>query len=80
MFEDLWNTGDDHWAPTSSVIAQNNEGQEDEENDADRGDPLVGRGECLDGQQDDDNEGEDGTPASGKAKRHCVVDKDKMCR
>ncbi|XP_062217252.1 L10-interacting MYB domain-containing protein-like [Phragmites australis] len=67
MFEDLRNTGDDHWAPTSGDLPQGTEGQPGDDNNKD-----------VDMDDDDDSDGEDGTPSSSKAKRRRVVDKKKV--
>ena len=68
MFEDLRNSGDDHWAPTSGATPQNIEDRQDEDNDADHGEPLEGQ---------DETEDEDATPTCGKGKRRRVADNDK---
>ncbi|WVZ58539.1 hypothetical protein U9M48_008805 [Paspalum notatum var. saurae] len=62
MFEDIRNTGDDHWAPTSGELPQDSEAQAEDEIDKDV--------------NVEDDGGED-TPTSSKEKRRCVVDKEK---
>ncbi|OEL33990.1 hypothetical protein BAE44_0004991 [Dichanthelium oligosanthes] len=67
MFEDLRNTGDDHWAPSSGDLPKANEAHHEEDIDKE-----------VDHEEDDPSDVEDGTPTSGKAtKRRCVAEKDK---
>ncbi|OEL28691.1 hypothetical protein BAE44_0010292 [Dichanthelium oligosanthes] len=68
MFEDLRNTSNDHWAPTSSDLPEANETHHEEDNDKE-----------ADCDEDNPSDAEDGTPTSGKAtKRHHVAEKDKV--
>lgn len=66
MFEDLRNTGDDHWAPTRGDLPQEIEAEAEDDNDKD-----------ANMENDDGSDGGEDTPSSSKAKRRRGIDKEK---
>jgi hypothetical protein len=65
MFEDIQNTGDDHWGPSSGSLPQETEEQPEDDNDKE---------EHMD--DNADSNGDDDTPSSSKGKKRHVADKD----
>ncbi|CAN6236856.1 unnamed protein product [Urochloa humidicola] len=66
MFEDLRNTGEDHWAPSSGQPPEDTEGQQEEEHEKE-----------ADRDEDGDSDAEEVTPTSGKGKRRRVAANEK---
>ncbi|GJN12742.1 hypothetical protein PR202_ga31048 [Eleusine coracana subsp. coracana] len=70
MFDDLMNTGEDHWNPSSGVApSHSNAGEESTNNGGDEDE--------VDNEEDDDSEPEEVTPASAKGKKHAGKDTNK---
>ncbi|GJN39447.1 hypothetical protein PR202_gb28568 [Eleusine coracana subsp. coracana] len=70
MFDDLMNTGEDHWNPSSGVAPSHGIAGEESTNNG--GDEDEG-----DNEEDDDSEPEEVTPASAKGKKHAGKDTNK---
>jgi hypothetical protein len=68
MYEDIRNTGDDHWAPSSGTTPQILEGETTENTDDKDGDY-----EANDDKDEDYEECEEVSPTTAKGKRHVSV-------
>lgn len=74
MFEDLRNTGDDHWAPSSGELPQGTEAQPEDDIDKDA---TMEDDYDKDGNMEQKEDGGEDTPCSSKAKRRRVFEKEK---